>query len=218
MGKGIQAIIFDMFGTLVRSGNPEAEIKKAFGLKCRYKDIEKAFCGKTPPEINEEYIECLMERFGMTETEENAKQLQALLEKELDFVEPFPDAEPVLSRLKAEGLKLGLVSNSWAPAISKIGREFGLLGFFDATNLSNETELFKPEPKAFEICLELLGVKAKEALMVGDSLKHDIIGGNKIGLRGILLDRAGKKPESKEPLSIIPNLNELPKAIKQAMQ
>jgi len=43
----VQAVIFDLFGTLVESDNPESKIIEAFELEMPYKNVEKIFCGKT---------------------------------------------------------------------------------------------------------------------------------------------------------------------------
>ncbi len=215
MAQKIQAIIFDLFGTLVASGDPELAIIKAFKLKQDYKAVQKAAMGKTPPTINKAYLELIAKRLGIPSKKENFERLQKILEKELKIVKPFPDATKALRALKAKGLKLGIVSNSWNPAVSKIKKESKILEFFDCMVFSHKTGLFKPDKKIYSKCLDCLGVKPENALMVGDSLKNDIIAPSKIGLKGILLDGAKKRIDSKAPIAIISNLKELALEIKK---
>ena len=42
----------------------------------------------------------------------------------------------------------------------------------------------KPHPSIFEAALKLAGVAARESVMVGDSLAHDIEGARRVGMRG----------------------------------
>ena len=44
-------------------------------------------------------------------------------------------------------------------------------------------------PSIFAAALQLLGVQAADAVMVGDSLEHDIEGALAVGMRAILLNR-----------------------------
>jgi FMN phosphatase YigB (HAD superfamily) len=69
----------------------------------------------------------------------------------------------------------------------------------------------KPHPSIFERALERAGVTAIEALMVGDSFKHDIEGALSAGWRAVLLKRSGDVPYQLPPdLSVITTLAELP--------
>jgi ribonucleotide monophosphatase NagD (HAD superfamily) len=63
----------------------------------------------------------------------------------------------------------------------------------------------KPAPTFFTSALELLGVDASEALIIGDDVDSDVIGGQAVGLGGVLvktgkflprdLDRADPAPD-----------------------
>jgi FMN phosphatase YigB (HAD superfamily) len=46
--------------------------------------------------------------------------------------------------------------------------------------------------------------------MVGDSLAHDIEGALAIGMRGVLVARAGRQPGTPADLPVIQSLRELP--------
>ena len=68
----------------------------------------------------------------------------------------------------------------------------------------------KPHETIFRRMLELLGVEAGEAVMVGDTLEDDIEGARAVGMRAILVDREGRYPDHPERLE---DLRSLPAAI-----
>ena len=47
----------------------------------------------------------------------------------------------------------------------------------------------KPHPSIFRAALQLLDVTPAEAVMVGDSFKHDVEGALNVGMRAVLLNR-----------------------------
>ena len=65
----------------------------------------------------------------------------------------------------------------------------------------------KPHASIFRAVLDLLGVEPAEAAMVGDTIADDVEGALALGMRAILLDREGLRPDF-EPR--IETLNELP--------
>ena len=65
----------------------------------------------------------------------------------------------------------------------------------------------KPSPTIFLAVLDLLGVEAAAAVMVGDSLLDDIEGARALGMRAYLIDREGRFPERNDAL---PTLLALP--------
>jgi HAD superfamily hydrolase (TIGR01509 family) len=53
----------------------------------------------------------------------------------------------------------------------------------------------KPHETIFRRMLELLGVPAGDAVMVGDTIEDDVDGATAVGMRAILVDREGRYPE-----------------------
>ncbi|MCY9663026.1 HAD family hydrolase [Paenibacillus chondroitinus] len=64
----------------------------------------------------------------------------------------------------------------------------GLADYFDHILISGTFGRGKPDPSIFEHALELLGVTAEEALMVGDNLDTDIKGALAIGMRNVWIN------------------------------
>ncbi|MDO4865762.1 MAG: YjjG family noncanonical pyrimidine nucleotidase [Clostridia bacterium] len=59
--------------------------------------------------------------------------------------------------------------------------------------ISQEVGASKPRPEIFRLALEPLGVKPREALMVGDGVNSDIRGANNAGIDACWLNPGGKE-------------------------
>ena len=80
---------------------------------------------------------------------------------------PVAGALEALGSMRSRGLKLAVVSN-WDCSLPERLGELGLLERFEAIVTSAEAGAPKPEPGAFALALERLGVTADRALHVGD--------------------------------------------------
>ncbi len=101
----------------------------------------------------------------------------------------YDDVPETLRTLAARGLRLGLISNSHR-CLQSFQEHFELDGLISAAVSSSAHGYMKPHPSIFEAALAQLGVKPGESLMVGDSLAHDIEGARRVGMRGVLVERA----------------------------
>ena len=127
----------------------------------------------------------------------------------------LPGAEEILHQLQKAGVRIGLLTNG-APDLQREKIEASGLGmFFDAAVVSGEVGIGKPEPAIFHHLLEKLGVAPAEALMVGNSLARDIIGGKSAGLHTCWLALEGEdEPVGLvEPDYVIHSLGELPSIV-----
>jgi len=106
--------------------------------------------------------------------------------------ELYEDTIPALAELRRAGLKIGLVSNS-ARDIHEFARHHAL--DVDAGISSFHHGKTKPHASIFRAVLDLLEVAPTEAAMVGDVIEDDIEGARALGMRAILLDRAGSHPD-----------------------
>jgi len=102
----------------------------------------------------------------------------------------YDDVAPVLTALARAGYRLGLISNTHR-CLTSFQEHFDLNGLITAAISSSEHGHNKPHPSIFRTALRLLQVQADEAVMVGDSMKQDIIGAQGVGMRAILVCRSG---------------------------
>jgi len=130
----------------------------------------------------------------------------------------YDDVPDVLRGLAASGMKIGLISNSHR-SLSEFESHFELNGLISAAVSSSEHGRMKPHASIFEAALRILGVPARNAVMVGDTLSHDIEGALGAGLRAVLLHRSAQPHKHADELAargvpVIASLDHLPKILK----
>src|SRR5262245_62858846 len=125
--------------------------------------------------------------------------------------ELYDDVPDVLRKLSGAGLRIGLISNSHR-CLASFQSHFELQGLISATISSSDHGFMKPHPSIFAAALQLVNVAAAEAVMVGDSLRHDVEGAMRVGMHGILLHRGESRPPRAGELGVpvIRSLRDLP--------
>jgi HAD superfamily hydrolase (TIGR01662 family) len=121
----------------------------------------------------------------------------------------YDDVLDALRALKDEGYRLGLISNSHRP-LDSFDSHFKLEGLISVRVSSADHGFMKPHPSIFQTALDLMQVTAAEAVMVGDSLLHDVAGARDIGMRPVLIARGDPPIDVGEALAVIRSLDELP--------
>lgn len=106
----------------------------------------------------------------------------------------FDDAAPALRRVRAAGLGVGVLTNGDATQQRSKAERLGLTPDIDVLVASSDLPAGKPDAGAFLHTTRLLGVAPDDALMVGDSLPHDVHGALSAGLQATLLDRRDNHP------------------------
>ena len=129
--------------------------------------------------------------------------------------ELYEDVPATLREIAAQGIRIGLISNSHR-CLAAFQSHFELEGLIAAAVSSSEHGYMKPHPSIFDAALRLVGVDAADAVMVGDSLTHDIDGALQVGMRGVLVRRSGDRGPGRAavsihaPVPVIRSLSELP--------
>jgi putative hydrolase of the HAD superfamily len=120
----------------------------------------------------------------------------------------YDEVPDVLRELRADGLTIGLISNTQRSLVD-FERHFELDGLFDVAISSSDHGYMKPHPSIFEEGLRRAGVAPAEAVMVGDSVPHDIEGALRLGMRGVLVARSGLARGCPPEVPVIRTLREL---------
>ena len=127
--------------------------------------------------------------------------------------ELYDDVAPVLTQLSKSGLIVGAISNSHR-SLDAFCEHFSLRGLITVAISSAEHGYMKPHRSIFDAALTKAGVRPDEAMMVGDSIRHDIDGALAIGMRAVLLRRSGEVPaDLPAGLPVIQTLTVLPSVI-----
>jgi HAD superfamily hydrolase (TIGR01549 family) len=221
----VRAVLFDVDFTIARPGpelGPEGyrRLGERFGLDLdpsRYRQArEQAVEGiRRHPELehDEEIWVAFTERIirGMGGEADSAYDCAVAMTSAWEHAEHFElyeDALPVLEELRAQGLKLGLVSNTGRNLDEFVAHHRLDI---DAALGSGAFGRTKPHPTIFRAVLERLAVEPAEAAMVGDSPEDDVEGARAAGIEAaFLLDREDRYPELDHRL---PDLYALPTAL-----
>lgn len=123
----------------------------------------------------------------------------------------LPGAKEALDLLKGK-YRLFLASNGTASVQHGRLTSAGLYPYFEKVFVSQELGANKPSRDFFDACAKQIpGYEAQKALMVGDSLSSDILGGIQAGMKTCWVNPEGKAhPENIVPDWQIGSLGELP--------
>lgn len=103
-----------------------------------------------------------------------------------DASDLYPDALPCLERLRAEGLRIGVVGNQPAVVESMLEELHGLA---DVVGSSGRWGVEKPSPAFFERVVEEVGCEPGAVAYVGDRLDNDVLPAQRLGMVGVFLVR-----------------------------
>jgi HAD superfamily hydrolase (TIGR01549 family) len=102
----------------------------------------------------------------------------------------FPDSKPLLEELSKRRITLGIISNVSSHGVAvEILRKVGLLEYFDTVVTSAFVGIRKPDPGIFLYALMQFKLQPREAVIVGDSERHDVWGGSITGMKTVLVSR-----------------------------
>ncbi len=199
MAKRTKAIFFDLGETLVTQNiedsmvtrNALQEISKILPKLVSPETLFRLYMKgyKTNDAIRSEYnveipIQTWMRQLLKRVTEKEPTDRLAVA---------FEDANNTLRKLSRQRVKLGVISNVSSHEVALgILDKVRLAKYFDLVVTSAESGIRKPDPGIFRYALYQLNIRPEEAIMVGDSERHDIQGGYIAGLRTVLVNR--RKP------------------------
>jgi putative hydrolase of the HAD superfamily len=104
--------------------------------------------------------------------------------------EPAPGAVACLTRLRAAGVRIGVVSNSDGRIGDALGRA-GLAPLIDCVVDSATVGVEKPDPAIFAHALGPLGLRPDRTWFLGDTVHYDAVGAEAAGLTAWIIDHGG---------------------------
>lgn len=192
--------MFDLYGTLITSqegleSKDEAlsRILREAGHEVYFQEVWSArqFVAfidypRGRADTPHEYYAKVLERL---EISPNLWLIDKLVNKDSELEKNllYQDVAPTVSMLKARGIKTAIVTTiaSWrfVPLLRQNNVEI------DFVCTAREAAAVKPNPRIYTTVLNKFGLKATEALMVGDDPKTDIIPAKRLGMKTVLLCR-----------------------------
>ncbi len=101
-----------------------------------------------------------------------------------------PDLKQTLTALQHQGLKMGIVSNTFVnrTSLERHMRELGILDFFPLRMYSYEFKMRKPDLRLFRLAAERIGEPPERIAFVGDRINKDVRPALKCGMMAVLKD------------------------------
>lgn len=204
----IKAIVFDLYGTLIDIETDESmeEIYRAIANFLTYEGIDldpgtvrnlywqimrqqKDNRHENYPEISVFSIWNELLRKQAVTSSPRRKHLAQVLIKIFRGVSRkrlalYPNVRMVLEALCAE-YPLALVSDAQREFALPEMRTMDLNGFFPRAVLSSDYGFRKPDPRLFKAALDLLKVRPKQAIYIGNDMYRDIYGAGRLGMKTI---------------------------------
>jgi len=174
--KPLEAVIFDLDGTLVRSRHDYREMSRRVEAIFRNAGVRDSELGQPRRvwQIIRRGEEGLNE-LGLSETERKrvhtqiTEALNAVELLALDSVELIPGALEVLQSIRERGLRIGVATRAGSPYAEKCLEITGLADYVDAHLARDEVEHPKPDPRHLLLVVEALGVSPENVIYVGDT-------------------------------------------------
>jgi 2-haloacid dehalogenase len=199
--SGIQACVFDAYGTLFDVHSAVARLRARLGDQAdalsqlwRTKQLEyswlRALMGRHADfwQVTGDALDYALARTG-TDPALREPLIQAYL-----ALDAYPEVPDVLRRLRAGGLKTAILSNG-APRMLEAGaRSAGIDSFLDAVLSVEDVGIFKPHPKVYQLAVDRLDVRADQ-IAFQSSNAWDVSGAAAFGLRAVWINRQGMPPE-----------------------
>lgn len=202
----VRAVLLDALGTLVELPRPAPALVEelaARGVGVSEDDAARAMRAEIAFYRAEHHVASDLERLAglrarCTEVLRDAlpaharaiPDLQGALLGALRF-RAYPEVPRVLRRWRADGLRLVVASN-WDVSLHEVLEAAGLAPLLDGVVTSAELGVAKPDPRLLHAALEVAGVSAGEALLVGDSVEHDVAAARAAGMAVALVVRDGE--------------------------
>jgi 2-haloacid dehalogenase len=198
-----RVITFDCYGTLIdwETGILSAlrPVLSAHGSKLSdlkilrvYSELEpEAQAGEFRPyrEVLSSVVRGFGTRLGFMATE----QQQQSLPNSLSEWNPFPDTVAALRRLQTK-FKLGIISNvdddQFATTASRLEVNF------DFVTTAGQARAYKPSHKIFQLAQQRMGIQPEHWLHAGQSIYHDVIPAQALGIATAWVNRPSIRPGS----------------------
>ena len=187
MFKNIKGVLFDFDETLQHGTydelfertkaiinhlncNIEDSILQKYCSLSDWKDIKRNICNDIF--VSENLFDTINNKFSGT-----FDHLFYLNENTLDL----------LDELKKKNIKIGLVTTRGSHSLYRILEKHKIFSFFDAIVDRQSCEERKPHPKPISLCLYKMNLKPQDCIFVGDRQVDDIIAGNALKMKTILV-------------------------------
>jgi len=151
--------------------------------------------------------------------EENQIKNENLRQRLLDVywnLSAYPEAQNVLTTLKANNIQTGILSNGSKQMLNSAVVSANLKNYLDKIISIDGIEIYKPDPKVYQMVLDQFNCKIEEVLFISSN-GWDIAGASKFGFTTLWVNRnlIPKDRLTFMPNKITNNLSTIPNILKE---
>jgi putative hydrolase of the HAD superfamily len=202
MSVRYEAVIFDLFGTLVPtffSRSYAESLREIAGvLSAPYEDFERAWTDTYEqrstgdfPTIAEN-LQHILAELGLPVDRGRIAEAERLRHEFIrQALIPRPEATGVLTEIRARGLKTGLISDC-SPDVPLLWGGTTLAPLLDAVVFSAVARTRKPDPRMYFLACEKLAVAPDRCVYVGDGGNNELAGASGVGMSAVLIRVPGE--------------------------
>jgi 2-haloacid dehalogenase len=194
-------ISFDCYGTLIEweagilptlrgllaahgQSHPDATLLELYG------EFE-ADAERGPYQTYRNVLESVVRRFGETYSFTPTPAQVRALHESIPAWPPFPDTVAALQQLRTR-YRLAIISNIdddlFAQTRPRLGVEF------DAVITAQQARSYKPSDNNFQLAIRALGIEPDRLLHAGQSIYHDVIPAQSLGISAVWVNRRSARP------------------------
>lgn len=202
--------VAEIYGKVVDARKLDASFKVVFKHHCKLYPNFGVHSGFTPFQWWTDVVVDSFKAAGSDDQdlERIAQHLYVMFSTQTGW-EVLPGVESTLTKLKQNGVKLGVISN-FDDRLEKILTQLSLTHYFDFILASAVVKKAKPDPDIFHLGYKMADVKPEDALHVGDNATTDYFGAKRAGCHGLLLlDKDKEIPVGVDKACVISNLEQL---------
>jgi HAD superfamily hydrolase (TIGR01662 family) len=187
----IKLIAFDLWNTLVHKGinfDTYNDLLNKKGIRISRREFINLFensVQKKKWKSEHEAYRHFCKTLGIKATKDNIKFIEYLRDRSESSAKEFPHTISMLKKLKRQGYKTGIVSNTSIFSIKKLKKITHLLDNIDYPVFSYMTNTIKPDLKMYKKMITDSGISPSEMIMIGDNKKNDVIAPKRLGINAI---------------------------------
>ncbi len=220
---GIQACVFDAYGTLFDVHAPVASVAEKIGAEAdavsnvwRQKQLQytwlRTLMGAHASfwQVTGEALDFALSSHGI---DDSALRDQLM---ELYFaLDAYDDARDCLSDLKVAGLKTGILSNGSPDMLDGAVSSAALSTVLDEVMSIEDVGVFKPDNRVYQMAVERMGVAGPENICFVSANTWDAQAGAHFGFQVARINRFGLPDDNipGKPKALLDSLRELPKLV-----
>jgi 2-haloacid dehalogenase len=219
---GIRACVFDAYGTLFDVNSAAAQAKDALGAKWqplaelwRAKQLQytwlRSLAGRHADfwQVTGDALDFAVASLALDDLALRERLMRLYLS-----LSAYPEVGDTLTRLKAAGLKLAILSNGSPKMLSAAVDSAGIAKLLDAVLSVEEVGVYKPHPSVYQSAVDRIGAKADEICFVSSN-GWDAFSARAFGLRVVWCNRFGQTAERipERPDAEISTLAALPEIV-----